>query len=65
MVNVIDVIAISDLKVENGILHVPMDAQVDGADEQITLRLDADAAQNLQARLTAGLVTARVQARQR
>ena len=65
MINVIEIVEVNNLKVEDGVLHVPVRAQLDGADGQITLRLDVDTAENLQARLSAGIITARMQLRRR
>jgi len=61
--NQIDVIAIHDIKVEDGILEVPLDAEAQGRDGKIRLRLDIENAKNLIGRLQAGIVTATVQLR--
>jgi hypothetical protein len=65
MTTTIDIAEILDLKVEDGVINVPVEASLDGHPGRITLRLDPHTAENLRARTTAGLVTARVQQRQR
>jgi len=63
--NRIDVIAVHDIKVENGILEVPLDAKIQGHNGKIGLRLDIENAKSLIGRLQAGIVTATSQLRRR
>ncbi len=64
----LDVLTVEDIKVENGILEIPLNVQFHGTDlpdGQIRIRLDLENAKNLQGRLPGGIVTASNQLRRR
>jgi hypothetical protein len=60
----IDVLQVSDPKVEGGLIEVPVEAQLEGRDGRMRLRFSVDPAANMSARLGALIRTAAAQLRQ-
>jgi hypothetical protein len=54
----IDVLEVNCWKMEDGLIAVPVDAQVEGHDRNVTLRFDIEAAESMIGRLRAGVITA-------